>query len=118
MTIAAHVIKPLFSGFVAEGLEGTSTEIRHVLVNVVGGSLFANKTSIEYAIWPASQLGSLGSPAFKANNGTTNASGEFVLATPGYFPNDEVVAIFRQAAGSTGGIDDLWASGAILIKAS
>ncbi len=119
MTIQAHVARPLFAGFIAHGLESVGTEMRHVLVNLISGSVFANQSNVEYAIWPAAQLGSIGAPTYKSSAGSTNAQGELVVATTGTFnPGDEVIVAVRQAAGAAGGADDNWGIGVDTISSA
>jgi len=119
MTIQAVVAEPLFSGFIASGLEAVGSEVRHVLVNLIGGGLYANKTNVGYAIWPGPNLGTISAPSFKASNGTTDALGQFVLDTSGtFFPGDEVILAVHVAAGAVGGADDEWGIGAVTISAT
>jgi hypothetical protein len=108
MSRAGVVVTGLFRGHIAQGLQVVGSEIRHVLIAIVGGAIRPNLTGIEYAIFRAAALGSLTAPILQGNNGTTNAAGEFAVSATGVASiGEEVLIITREAAGVSGGADDI-----------
>ncbi len=116
MALAGALIPGLFDGFIADGLVAQPTKITDTLVNILGGGNYASQSSVEYALWPVSQLGSMGAPAMKANNLTTDGSGVFTIDTSGVFdPAVKLVMMVRRAQGVAGGADDDWGAGEVTV---
>lgn len=114
MSISALVVRGKFNGFIAGGLNAVPTEIRHTLVALSGGAAYGNKTDVEYAVWPTSQLASLGAPVLKSNAGTTDVNGVLVVDTSGVLdPNAKAILMVRKAQGVAGGADDDWGCGEV-----
>lgn len=86
-----------------------------VLRNLADGSLFANETSIEYAVWDNSALGGIGAPSLQSNTGSTNASGELTFSYGSAVDQNGIVLARKVVAGADN-TNDQWAAGGILAE--
>lgn len=108
MTIAAVVAHPLYSGHISQGLNAVTTELRHALIDTIGGQAFESASGIEYMMWGAAALNTLGAPALNGI-GATDGAGVFIVDTTGTFNSgDAVIALIRQVVSGSGDQNDNW----------
>ena len=85
------------------------------LRNVTDGTLFANQTNVQYAVWNEAALASLGAPVVQANNGTTDANG-ILTVNYGSALNDNGIVLARVVVAGADNTNDNWAAGGILAE--
>ena len=102
MAIGALVVPGLFNDHITTGLASPNSELRISLVERWNSNAaWASETDIEYAIWAQDVLGSIGDPPLQGNAEITDASGELVVNTAGFFSVGDtvLVAIRKESAG-------------------
>lgn len=90
-------------------------EVNVVLRNISDGSLFANETAIEYAVWDNAALGGIGAPVVQSSVGTTDANGVLTF-NYGATLNQNGIVLARQVVAGADNTNDVWAAGGILAE--